>query len=860
MKRIHALLLAIAMLLAMLPSFNAIEVHAAASDRYCVETETATHINPLYADLITPEDLEFSETAAVAVSDFVYHSTMEAAAAELRKAMVARQETIVVGYQSNSYYSALHNEVFRAATAHTGVSNEGDALRWEYDGYKVGTSRSYRNGVYFITFTYTMKYKTTAQQEAQLKAAMNALLTKLNPTGSDYEKLSTVYTWICNNITYDYKHQGDRNYLLQYTPYAALIHRTAVCQGYTVLLYRFALEMGIDCRVIVGNNSNHGWNIVRLGSKYYNADPTWDAIWAQAGLPLTFYLQCEDTFTDGGTEHIRNEEYDTPEFHSLYPMTESDYFIYGDTHNHFYEATILAPTCTQGGYTTYTCACGDSYVTDYTNANGHVSVVNPPVDATCTTDGLSVGWYCVICNLVLVNQSVIPATGHSWNMGVVTLEPTEDAEGLRVYTCMTCGVTSEKSIAKLPHSHKHTAIVTAPTCTERGYTSYTCKCGNSYLAAFTTALGHTYQNGTCSTCGYIAIAAPVAKASNKESSGKPVITWDAVDGAVKYEIYRASSKNGTYSLKSATTKTSYTNTSAVAGKGYHYYVRAIAADGSYADSHSVSRTCDLAQTTVTLSNRSSDGKIVVSWESVEGATEYQVYRATSKDGTYSRISTTAKMQITNTNTKAGKTYYYKVRGICDVEAATAAYSTVKSRTCDLGQTTVTLSNKSSNGKIVISWESVEGATGYEVHRATSKDGTYSRIATTANTQLTNTSTEAGKAYYYKVRAICDVDAAKAAFSSAKYRTCDLPQPKASISTSSGKPKISWDMIPYAIGYNIYRSTSEAGPYSLIKTSTTNSYKDTKALSGNTYYYKVVAVCATLAGNSDFSKVVSITLN
>ena len=170
---------------------------------------------------------------------------------------------------------------------------------------------------------------------------------------------------------------------------------------------------------------------------------------------------------------------------------------------------------------------------------------------------------------------------------------------------------------------------------------------------------------------------------------------------------------------------------------------------------------------------------------------------------------------------------------------------------------MTLSNVASSGKVKISWEAVEGATKYEVYRATSKNGTYSRISTTVNTSVTNTKADAGKTYYYKVRAICDVDAAAAAYSEVKSRTCDLPQPSVSITRSSGKPKVSWGKVDGAVEYKVYRATSKTGTYSLVKTTTSLSYKDTKATSGKTYYYKVVAVCSNTAGNSAYSSVVSI---
>ena len=184
-------------------------------------------------------------------------------------------------------------------------------------------------------------------------------------------------------------------------------------------------------------------------------------------------------------------------------------------------------------------------------------------------------------------------------------------------------------------------------------------------------------------------------------------------------------------------------------------------------------------------------------------------------------------------------------------------SSVVSCVCDLAQTTVTLSNKASTGKIIISWEAVTGATKYQVYRATAKNGTYSRISTTTNTQITNTTPEAGKTYYYKVRAVCDVEDAKAAFSAVKSCICDLPQPSVSAALSAKKPKVSWKTVDGAVSYQVYRATSKTGTYTLVATSTGSYYKDTAAVSGKTYYYKVIAVCSTAAGNSAYSGVVSV---
>ena len=83
-------------------------------------------------------------------------------------------------------------------------------------------------------------------------------------------------------------------------------------------------------------------------------------------------------------------------------------------HTHSYEAALTAPTCTEGGYTTYTCECGDTYIGDETAALGHSEEIIPAVAATCTEDGLTEGKKCAVCGETLVAQEIVSALGHAW--------------------------------------------------------------------------------------------------------------------------------------------------------------------------------------------------------------------------------------------------------------------------------------------------------------------------------------------------------------------------------------------------------------------------------------------------------------
>ena len=105
---------------------------------------------------------------------------------------------------------------------------------------------------------------------------------------------------------------------------------------------------------------------------------------------------------------------------------------------HNYTAVVTQPTCTEQGYTTYTCAdCGDSYISDYTDALGHTPVTDAAVAATCTTAGKTEGSHCSVCGTVITAQQTVAALGHQYN-SVVT-PPTATAQGYTTYTCLRCG-------------------------------------------------------------------------------------------------------------------------------------------------------------------------------------------------------------------------------------------------------------------------------------------------------------------------------------------------------------------------------------------------------------------------------------
>ena len=198
-------------------------------------------------------------------------------------------------------------------------------------------------------------------------------------------------------------------------------------------------------------------------------------------------------------------------------------------------------------------------------------------------------------------------------------------------------------------------------------------------SSWTKSVRKDYGMGNITWKGYEGTRyAPTVKAGNVSSSGKIKLTWSPANGAAKYKVYRATSKNGSYKLLGTTKGTVFTNTSATTGKTYYYYVKAVDSKGNNAKkSNTVSKTCDLARPNVTA-KLNSKGKPSLTWKKVSGASKYEVYRATSEDGKYSLLKTVKGTLFINTGANKGAKYYYKVKAIHSKSSANSAYSTVVS--------------------------------------------------------------------------------------------------------------------------------------------------------------------------------------
>ncbi len=727
-----------------------------------VQELEVSYKNPLYSRERVHDGFGFEEKRLLSFGDT---SEEQEAIGFVRRALVDRENTFTVAYCSN--YVLTEDklmEIFNEALAHTGNPEEGDYLRWHYEEMGAYTSTYLLVGEeydYLHDITFEMTYYTDASQEAIVADRVAEVLDELNIASieSDYLKAKKIYRYICNNVTYDYTNLKDDTYNLKYTAYAALIDGTAVCQGYANLLYRMLLEAGIDNRIIsgTGNGDLHAWSIIGMGGNYYNTDATWDA-----GCDnYAWFMKGTNDF-DG---HSRDAEYLTTSFQNTYPTPVTNYTLAKPTGLKISTSAttgkpkltwtavegadkyeIYRATSKNGTYTKMWTQTGTTYVNTAAVAGKTYYYKVRAIDNenSYATSAFSTV-YSITCDLAAPTGLKISTSATS-GKPKLTWAAVEGADKYEIYRATSKNDTYTKMWTQTGTTYVNTAAVAGKTY---------------YYKVRAIDNENSYATSAFSTVYYITcdLAAPTGlKISTSATSGKPKLTWTAVEGADKYEIYRSTSKNGTYTKMWTQTGTTYVNTAAVAGKTYYYKVRAIDNENSYATSAFSTVyyiTCDLAAPTgLKISTSETSGKPKLTWTAVEGADKYEIYRATGKTGTYTKMWTQTGTTYVNTAAVEGKTYYYKVRAIDNENSyATSAFSTVYYVTCDLATPQILKTGLSATGKPMITWKKVEGADKYEIYRSTSKNGTYTKMWTQKGTTYTNTSSTAGKTYYYKVKAI-----------------------------------------------------------------------------------------------------------
>lgn len=397
-------------------------------------------------------------------------------------------------------------------------------------------------------------------------------------------------------------------------------------------------------------------------------------------------------------------------------------------------------------------------------------------------------------------------------------------------------------------------------------------------------------------------------ASDGAFEDKIRVTWNVSDGATAYEIYRATSFAGQQVKIATTAATVHDDTALPCGVDYYYWVRAVnnsgASDLFYNDlgfircpAPPITPDDDLiddpedpgiiepevlnAVTGVSATDGLYPEKVTITWNAVEGATSYEVYRHSDCCGERKKIGTTSNRSFDDTLNETfddilistSINYYWVKATNSKTKSAYSAYDSGYKLLKPHAPVNVAASDGTYVGKIRITWspgqypvsdlscnntcgglEMVEKVNEYEIYRADWPRGTKTKIGTTTNTWFDDFDIPCDNCqtiYYYWI-------VAKNAAGNGPYSNYDsgypyrtLPDPndvRATDGTIHFCVKITWSAVNGSKYYDIFRSPSLDGVKTKIGrisadcgTCGAYSYLDTTTVCPQIYYYWVKSI-------------------
>ncbi len=363
------------------------------------------------------------------------------------------------------------------------------------------------------------------------------------------------------------------------------------------------------------------------------------------------------------------------------------------------------------------------------------------------------------------------------------------------------------------------------------------------LAATATTYGRKAISCSVNNCDAqkVVLIAPVSQ--QPEEPAKPVVTaapaagqvkltWNAVNGATRYNVY--SYLNGKYTLLATTTATSFTAGNLAGGTNYGFLVRAYVngtwsafttADNVYAVPAATTRPV------ITVAAGGEQAKI--SWNAVNGATKYSEYSYVN--GGYKLLGTTVNTSYTATGLTAGTKYGFLVRAY--VNSAWSPFTTADNvYATPTAAVKPSLTLTAGNGKVAVRWNAISGATKYNLYLY---NGGYKQVATTTATNYVVGGLTNGTKYGFLVRAY--VNGAWTAFTTADnvYATpTTATKPVVTVTAGDDKATLTWNTISGATKYNVYSYVD--GKYTLLATTAVTTYNALNLTSGANYGFLVRA--------------------
>lgn len=326
-------------------------------------------------------------------------------------------------------------------------------------------------------------------------------------------------------------------------------------------------------------------------------------------------------------------------------------------YNHIHDFSTIPPvtvqpTCLYLGYVEYTCVHGEKYE-EYLPSLGHLSEYVPAKDATCEKEGYTAHYQCDRCKEKLVQPTIYPALGHSYDAGKVTRAATCKTTGVRTYTCTTCKKTKAASISKSKkHTYTNNCDTTCNACNVKRTITHSYK--TTVTKATFTKNGKTVKK--CTVCAKVASTTTIKRVKTVKLS------------ATSY-AYNGKAKTPTVTVKDAAGKTlkkntDYTVTYAKGRKNVGTYKVTVKFKGNYTGTKTL--TFKIVPKAASINKLTAKSKAITVKlnRTLQQSTGYEIQYSTTKTFNNAKravIKNYKTSSLTLSGLKAKTTYYVRIR-------------------------------------------------------------------------------------------------------------------------------------------------------------------------------------------------------
>lgn len=344
-----------------------------------------------------------------------------------------------------------------------------------------------------------------------------------------------------------------------------------------------------------------------------------------------------------------------------------------------------------------------------------------------------------------------------------------------------------------------------------------------------------------------ALGTPVLTDVLKASDGTLSITYSGAVSMDGYIIYRASMGDTQFVEIGRTTDTYYVDTTADPNKTYAYKVQSYVTTNGTVEYSGMSNAKMLG-TEFEYIRYMSSTELQIGWIPMSGVEGYNVYRKAEGESEYKLLESRAASwlpQYIDKSITPGIKYYYMVCAYIKVGGETILSKGAYIESGNALDTPVISKAQCYlvSGSIVLAWNKIDGAQGYQIYRVEHAGDAHEKLATVSSgsvTTYTDITAVKGHVYLYYVRAFTN-EGSKTGYSSmSDYVMSSIPI-KAVVQASDNSMTVAWVKTDNVDGYRIYRRDGYKGEFTYIGNATNaeDTYLDENLKFNTTYCYRVI---------------------